>query len=54
MDNDNRTPLLWACQQANNVHKVTVLLRHGADINKTDKRNGACALHYASKFSDKI
>ena len=53
MDNDNRTPLLWACQKANNVDNVTALLRHEADLNKTNKEYGACALHYAAKFSDK-
>ena len=53
MDNDNRTPLLWSCEKANNVDNVTVLLRYGADINKTNKEYGACALHYAAKFSDK-
>ena len=28
MDNDNRTPLLWACQKANNVDNVTNSKQH--------------------------
>ena len=53
MDNDNKTPLLWACQKANNSENATVLLEQGAYINRINKENGACALHYAAKFSDK-
>ena len=53
MDNDNKTPLLWACQGAKNVDNVTVLLKHEADINKSNKTSGASVLHYAALESDK-
>ena len=52
-DNDNETPLLWACQAKNQVQNVAKLLQHGTDINAVSKEHGANALHNAAKFSDK-
>ena len=51
-DNDNKTPLLWACHKASNVGNMSVLIRHGADINAVSKEHGASALHYAAQLSD--
>ena len=53
IDNDNETPLLWACCNANNVDNVTALLRHLAYINKTNKTSGTSAFHCAALESDK-
>ena len=53
MNNENKTPLLLAYQKANNIENVTILLQHGADINKTNKESGACAFHFAAFWSDK-
>ena len=52
IDTDKYTPLLWACQGPNNIGNVEVLLKHGADINITNREYGACALHYAAMDSD--
>ena len=41
IDNDNDTPLLWASQKANNVDNVTVMLKHGANFNNTNKEYSA-------------
>ena len=51
-DNDYENPLLWACKEPNNIENITVLLQHGADINRIDKVDGAGVLHYATVCSD--
>ena len=53
VDKDGETPLLWACQAADNIENVTVLMQHGADINAFNKVNGAGVLHSVAKCSDK-
>ena len=52
VDNDNKTPLLWA-DKPNYVENVTALLKCGADINKVNAQSGACTLYYAAKDADK-
>ena len=36
MNDDHKTPLLLACQEANNINQEKFLLKRGADINKTN------------------
>ena len=36
------------------IENITVLLNHEADFNKTNTESSTYALHYATKFSDKI
>ena len=52
-DNDNKTPLLWGCQNKKTIENATLLLKYSAEINVINKEHGACALHYAAKHSDK-
>ena len=51
-DNENRTPLLWACYNRNNEKNVKCLLEHKADVNITNKSK-CSPLHFAAQFSDK-
>ena len=48
VDNDNSTPLLWACSVKNNVSNVLTLLDLGADVTLTTKNN-LSALHVAAR-----
>ena len=52
VNNDNQTPLMWACSVKNNIRNVTTLLEHGADVNVANKEDGASALHFAAKYAD--
>ena len=51
-DCKNQTPLLWACEEEDNVENVKVLLQYGAQINHIYQEDGASFLHQAALVSD--
>ena len=53
VNNDNQTPLMWACSIKNNISNVATLLEHGANVHISSKEDGASALHFAAKYSDR-
>ncbi|KAI6241682.1 Palmitoyltransferase [Aphelenchoides fujianensis] len=47
-DSSNMTPLMWAAFKVQNVNPLGVLLKFGADVNKTDSHFYNTALHWAA------
>ncbi|KAI6187781.1 Palmitoyltransferase [Aphelenchoides besseyi] len=48
LDSSNMTPLMWAAFKVQNVNPLGVLLKFGADVNRTDSNFYNTALHWAA------